>query len=201
MKKYFIDAALIIFSVLFALFINRLAEDNSLQKEKNIAKENVLEEIKSNYELFRSWAPMFFKVKSSLQDLVNGKNDSLYQRVVKDGFVNLDVLTNNQSLANGTISETAWEVTKDTGILKEFSFEEVKELTDIYETQKTVTDVTFGRIMTEWMNMKDKSIENADMVFLQNYYLFRELTAQGIYLEEKYKKFLIKEGRIPADQE
>ena len=46
--KPLFESALIIFSVLFALFVNRYAENQRTQEQKQIALGRIVEEMKSN---------------------------------------------------------------------------------------------------------------------------------------------------------
>ncbi|MEO0331670.1 MAG: hypothetical protein AAF223_08290 [Bacteroidota bacterium] len=50
-KRLLVESALIVFSVLFALFINRYAESQKLRQQKQVALERIVQEMKSNREL------------------------------------------------------------------------------------------------------------------------------------------------------
>ena len=55
MKKYIGEALLIIFSVLFALFINKLFDDFQTRKKKHIALEGIKKELYRNARVMDAW--------------------------------------------------------------------------------------------------------------------------------------------------
>ena len=48
LKKYFAEGLLIIFSVLFALFINKLFDDYKTNQKKTVAIESIQKELSQN---------------------------------------------------------------------------------------------------------------------------------------------------------
>ncbi len=54
-RKYIVDGVLIIFSVLFALFINKLFDDYQTRKRKEVAIKSIEKELYRNQEILNNW--------------------------------------------------------------------------------------------------------------------------------------------------
>ncbi len=54
MKKYLAEGLLIVFSVLFALFINKSFDDYKTRKQKDIVLESIQNELESNAKILKT---------------------------------------------------------------------------------------------------------------------------------------------------
>ncbi len=55
LKKYLADSILIVFSVLFALFINKVYDDHKTEQRKLIALESIQKELTRNNAILTEW--------------------------------------------------------------------------------------------------------------------------------------------------
>ena len=55
LKKYFLEGSLIVFSVLFALFINKLYSDYQTSQKKEVALESIKKELMRNDSILQNW--------------------------------------------------------------------------------------------------------------------------------------------------
>jgi len=76
-KKYLAEGLLIIFSVLFALLINKLFDDHKTNSKKEIAVESIIEELHHNAEIIKNWKERHIKIRDKISSIIEGKNDSL----------------------------------------------------------------------------------------------------------------------------
>jgi c-di-GMP-related signal transduction protein len=106
-KKYFLDGMLIVFSVLFTLFINKLAENVKISNDKKIALENVKNELQRNAAVLHEWIIIHKDVRNKISNLVEGKNDSLKTELLKFNYLNIGLLTDGRSLVSNNLSKTA----------------------------------------------------------------------------------------------
>ena len=76
-RRYFGESLLIVFSVLFALFINRLSADYQVNKKKKVALQSITQELYRNEAIIKDWKIKHIKIRNNLTDVLSGKNDSL----------------------------------------------------------------------------------------------------------------------------
>ena len=136
LKKYFAESSLIVFSVLFALFINKLFDDYKTNEKKTTALESIEKELSGNSAILSDWKEHHIKIRTQITEIVEGRNDSIKTELLKYKFLNIGVLTNNKSLIDDILTNTAWESAKSTGIISEFDFETIQKLTHVYSMQE-----------------------------------------------------------------
>lgn len=187
MKKYIIEAVLIIFSVLFALFINKLFESYKTNNEKKIALESIFKEIERNSEILGNWNEHHVKIHGRITSVIKGTNDSLRMKLLKYPSFNIDVLTENKSFIKEILTNTAWETAKSTGIIAEFDFETTQKLTEVYAMQDMVMNKTVDNILEYLFDPKSRDIKDVDNVLIQFHLLFREIIGQEETLTACYQ--------------
>lgn len=184
-KKYLGEGLLIVFSVLFALFINKAFEDYKTNQKKNIAKESIKKELYRNQAILNKWKEKHLAILSLLEN----QSDSLIAELKKYDYLNLNVLTNNKGLIDAILTNTAWESAKTTGIISEFDYETIQILTLVYDVQEIMTERTIMKIMDCYYDTESHNMENLDKTLVQFQLRFSELTGQ-----EKSMIFLYKEA-------
>ena len=187
LKKHITDGLLIVFSVLFALTINRITENYQTEKKKDIALENIKKELNKNSEIIKEWKTKHIKIGEILNNIIEGKNDSLKSKLIKNNFLDLRLLTNNEGLINSLLTNTAWETAKSTGIISEFDFETTQQLTNVYSLQKIITDRTIMKILDYYFNTEAHKKENIDAILIQFHLRFRELIGQEYSMVNLYE--------------
>ncbi|EDP69588.1 hypothetical protein FBALC1_05368 [Flavobacteriales bacterium ALC-1] len=187
-KKYIAEGILIVFSVLFALFINKLFDDYKTNVKKTIAIESIQKELYKNSEIIANWKEKHIKIRNRITQIVEGKNDSLKTELLKYDFLNLGVLTNNQSLIDDILTNTAWESAKTTGIISEFNFETTQKLTHVYSMQEVLTERTITKILDYYFDTDAHNMEDIDQILVQFQLRFWELTGQEELMVNLYKE-------------
>ncbi|MCG2432122.1 hypothetical protein [Aequorivita xiaoshiensis] len=192
LKKYFAEGLLIIFSVLFALFINKLFDDYKTNQKKTVAIESIQKELSQNSKILVNWKEKHMEIRNRITEIIEGQNDSLKTELLKYEFLNLGVLTNNESLIDAILTNTAWESAKSTGIISEFDFESTQKLTHIYSMQEVLTERTIAKILDYYFDTNAHNMENIDQILIQFQLRFWELTGQEELMDNLYKEAIKK---------
>lgn len=187
-KKYLLEGALIIFSVLFALFINKLFDDYQINQKKNIALKSIEKELYRNQNILQSWKTKHTAIRNRISGIIEGKNDSLKTELKKYNYLNLGILTDNESLIDAVLTNTAWESAKSTGIISEFDFETTQRLTHVYSMQEVLTGRTIAKILDYYFDTNAHDLKNIDAILIQFQLRFWELTGQETLLVNLYEK-------------
>ena len=187
-KNYLVEGLLIVFSVLFALFITKLYEDSKIQNKKEIALESIEKELYQNQSIIRHWKEKHVAIRNRISDLIEGRNDSLKQEMAKLSYLNLGLLTNNESLVDAILTTTAWESSKASGIIAEFDFATTQKLTHVYSLQEVLMDRTLSKILDYYFDTQSHDMEQLEKILIQFQLRFWELTGQEVLLEQMYQE-------------
>lgn len=177
-KKYLGEGMLIVFSVLFALFINKSFEDYKVRQTKAIAKESIIKELLANQSILAKWKTRHNAIKERISLMINGQGDSLKAELRKNNYLNLGVLTDDEALIDAILTNTAWESAKATGIITEFDFETIRQLTLVYDVQNIIMDKTVMGILDCLFEPQTNDLGNLDRTLVQLRLRFQELTGQ-----------------------
>jgi hypothetical protein len=188
LKKYLIDGVLIVFSVLFALFINNLAENIKVNKQKRVAIKSIQKELERNAEIMKSWHPRHKATMEKINDILEGRNDSLKNEFFKYQFLNLSLLTEDESLMDAFLTSTAWETAKATQIISEFDFETTQHLTFVYRMQKVITEKSMMKILDYYFDREAHNLEQLEPTLIQFQLRFSELVGQEAVIQDFYEE-------------
>ncbi|MDE5421347.1 hypothetical protein L3073_03930 [Ancylomarina sp. DW003] len=177
-KKYILDGLLIVFSVLFALFINNIAETIKKNNKKKIAIENIRKEIIGNLEILENCSVYHVEVRKTINSIIKGENDSLKEKLLSKTHLELGLLTGGKPVLSSIISKTAWETAKTTGIISEFGFLRTKKLTEVYALQDMLMDKTLLKLLDYLYDPHAHDMANIDSTLIQLQLRFRELAGQ-----------------------
>lgn len=192
MKKYLAEGFLIVFSVLFALFINKLFDDYKTMQKKEVAIESIKKELSRNALIVKDWKTRHDIIRDRLVSINNGDNDSIISELLKKKFFDLGIITNYESLIDNTLTKTAWESAKSTGILAEFEFETIEILTQVYTLQDLVTDKTIGELLDFYFETSTHDMDKLEQTLIQFQLRFWELTGQEDLLIYIYSEYIDK---------
>ncbi len=190
-KKYVAESLLIIFSVLFALFINKLFDDHKTEQRKLIALESIQKELSRNNDILSEWKTHHIAIRDRIKALVQEQNDSLKEVLSASNYLDLGLLTDQQPLINDILSNTAWESAKTTGIIEAFNFEQIELLTKVYTMQETLTNKTLMNILDLYFSADTHSMKNLDTTLILFQLYFWELTGQEELMNYLYGEALI----------
>lgn len=140
--------------------------------------ESIQKELYRNSEILSDWKEHHIKIRNRITDIVNGKNDSLKTELLKYEFLNIGVLTNNKSLIDDILTNTASESAKSTGIISEFDFETTQKLTHVYSMQEMLSERTMANITHFFFDTNAHNMKNIDQTLIQFQLRFLELTGQ-----------------------
>ncbi|MBS2214007.1 hypothetical protein KEM09_21540 [Carboxylicivirga mesophila] len=188
LKKYIGEGLLIVFSVLFALFINQSFDDYRTHQKKTIAQESILKELRANQAILANWQVKHTAIKQRLTSVIEGQADSLKSELQQYDYLNLGVLTNNEVLIDAFLTNTAWESARATGIITEFDFETIQQLTLVYDLQAIILDRTTIQLLDYLFAAESNDITKLDRTLVQLQLRLRELTGQEISLSGLYKE-------------
>jgi hypothetical protein len=191
-KDYFLEGILIIFSVLFALFINNYSETLKTQRQKELALNRISKELEKNSKILAEWIPHHEKIYRRLYKSSSEKNYSLKNVLMQYDYFSFDVLSDNQRLFHALPSHTTWETAKATGMITEFDFELVEELTKTYALQDLVVNHTLQDVTQILLNQNTHDMKKLDANLRQLEIRFSELTGQERNLEKNYYSALVK---------
>ena len=189
-RRYFGEGSLIIFSVLFALFINKGFESYQTHRQKRVALESIRKELYRNQAIMVRWKDKHLAIRDRITDLTNGRNDSLKSELARYDYLNLGLLTDDESLIDAFLTNTAWESARSTGIIAEFDFATTQKLTQVYQMQQVLTDRTLGQILDFYFNTSAHDMANLDQVLIQFELRFWELAGQEQLIVTMYDEAL-----------
>lgn len=182
------DSLLIVFSVLFALFINRLAESNDTENQKETALSGIRSELYRNSAITEIWRENHSQILNRLDGLKSGKSDSLMKVIAQKDYLDLGLLTNQQSLIEAVLSDTAWESAKSTGIIAEFDFETTQKRTNVYKMQKVLMDDSVRSIQNLYFSREAHDMDDVDGTLFQLHLRINELVGQEALMETLYEE-------------
>ncbi len=185
-RDHIIQAILIFASVYFAFYINKQSDNHKINKRKAYALESIKKELKQNSEVIDIWHENHLQIYNRIEDMAEGRNDSLKTELLKLDFLNMGVLTNNESLVNEILTNTAWKTAMATGIISEFDFETIQTLTYVYSMQEVLMDKTITKILDFYFDMEAHNMENLNSILIQYQLRFGELTGQEYLLKYLY---------------
>ena len=182
LKKYIIDGLLIVFSVLFALAINKLAENYQTKKRKNIALNSIKMELKNNSKIIKEWNQTHQEIKQKLDEILAGKNDSLNSKIIEGNRLHFETLT-SKPFINSLMSNTAWKTAQTTGIISEFDFETIQKLTFVYNLQNIITEKSSMKIIEMLYDRRIMKIDEKNTLLIELNTRISDLVGQEQGLE------------------
>ncbi|HCI71037.1 MAG TPA: hypothetical protein DHV30_10755 [Balneola sp.] len=110
--------------------------------------------------------------------------------LLKFNYLNLGILTDNESLIDAILIDTAWESARSTGIVSEFDFETTQKLTLVYSMQDVLTDRTIAKILDYYFDTNSHDMKNLERILVQFQLRFWELTGQEELMMTVYQDAL-----------
>lgn len=146
LKKYLGEGLIIVFSVLFALFINKTYEDAKTNRDKNNAIKQIKAELLNNQKILDDWMADHSAILENLTNLIESKNDSFHILAEKKSYLPIQVLLDNKNLMEKPLSNSAWSSAKSIGIISEFDFKTLQNISETYELQQFIMDASIEKI-------------------------------------------------------
>ena len=191
MGKPLFESALIVFSVLLALFVNRYAENQRTQEQKQVALERIAEEMKSNRIIIENALRIHKRTINNLQTALIDENNALRMYLKDRKYLDSDgfeLLMNGESFYARFPSNTAWDAAKVTGIVTEFDYEIVEALTDVYDIQTYFVEKSIPTVtQTFFSPMPDQKEDVINALLLQTSNLTNQEETVLILIDEALK--------------
>ncbi len=190
-KKLLLESALIVFSVLLALFINRTAENIKIRNQKRAALEKIYKEVYNNNAITQEWQARHQVFLGRIKKIVSDKNDTLRTVLLQREYIDIDLITNGKGMASNLMSSTAWDAAKSTQIISEFDYETVEVLTTLYQSQAITIDALNKLVELYYDNSVYSNEEGFQKFMLKFQLYFTELLIQERNLiQQRYKEAL-----------
>ena len=165
------ESALIVFSVLLALYVNRWAENQRTEEQKQIALERIVQEMKSNQELISDVVQVHKVAVANLQKASTDENDSLRIYLARQNAFDqkaISFITEGSPFYPRFPSSTSWNAAKSTAIIAEFDYEIVEALTDVYDAQEIFAKETFLYIVQTFYNpLPDDELDTINVLLIR----------------------------------
>ena len=147
------------FSVLFALFIDRMATNAKTNELKKTALNRIHNELSENQKLFEQLINRHDTIIQNLNAATLNENDSLSRRIATDGYLNWRLLANGKSLFPSYPSKTSWEAAKSTGIISEFDYQTIEAFEGIYTLQELIVNTTLQKTIDDLFDIDRSQID------------------------------------------
>lgn len=179
-----LEGGLIVFSVLFALFIDRIAEDAKTGRQKKAALARIHDELQRNDTLLGELIQLHDVVIKNLNAAVANGSDTIRRRIARDGYLDYRLLANGRSLFPRYPSGTAWEAAKSTTIIAEFDYLTIEACAAVYTAQDVIVNRTLVKIADELFEI-DNTQPDKKLIKLR-------LEFEEILAQEKTLKYIMK---------
>lgn len=177
LRSYITQGLLIVFSVLFALFVGKMAESNKINKQKRHLVESLRKEMKTNKETIERWLP---KQKIILKSIEDTNSENIYDE------------GNDDFIFDAFLRKSAWETTKITGIVSELDIESLQKLSDVYIMQEVISNETIKEVTKVSFDEKYQKPENLNDAVIKLKISLEALILQEEVLLELYDRALEK---------
>jgi hypothetical protein len=156
--KLLVQSGLIVFSVLFALFIDRIAANIKTNEQKNAALARIQMELSENEKLIGKMISLHDEVIQRLNAAIKDPNDTIILTIAAEGYLDYRLLARGESLFPRYPSRTAWDAARSTGIVSEFDYEILEACEGAYGTQEMIVGNTLPKIVDDLFELDSSHI-------------------------------------------
>ncbi len=187
LKKYFGEGLLIVFSVLFALFINKTYEDAKTNRYKNNAINQIKAELLDNQKVLEEWMADHNAILENLNKLIGSKDDNIQLFTENKNYLPVQIILDNKNLTNKPLSNSAWSSAQSIGIIAEFDFSTLQNINETYELQQLIIETSIEKI-AERLFLRSNDVENIKDLLIELRLRFLNLRGQEIRLKDLYRE-------------
>jgi hypothetical protein len=156
-KEYLGESALIVFSVLLALFltefINNLHEKTQTKQLLNGIKDELIKNEAKEKEQYAYEQQVLSRIDSALKD------PAFQKKIISDGYFHLKYLA-PEGVIYRDLDKVAWQVAQSQNIIIKINFKLVERLTDIYDNQARIDKVE-DEVAKVLLSYDSRNINNA----------------------------------------
>lgn len=197
LARYALEAILIVFSVLLALFLDNVLED---RRETRLIDEllgHVTDEMKSNLAIVEEWLPYHRAVIDEI-DRYLASDDLRHSLLTADGIDYGRLM--EKGLIQDFYSNSSWRLAQQSEITSRIEFHVSYAISKAYLSQQNV-NVTLKRVSDFAFERQTQDPDQlvTSLRILRN--LLQELSGQQGVLQSNYREALVAVDRIYADRE
>ncbi len=186
LTRYALEAALIVFSVLLALFLDQVIEERRENRTIDEIVGHVAGEMQNNLDIINEWLPYHQEVAAKLDRHL--ASDELMTALLADGGINyFDILP--RGVIQDFYSESSWQLAQQSEMTARLDFEVTNAMSKAYHSQAMVS-ATLQRMSDFFFDratMDPEQLEHS-LTILRN--LMRELAGQEAVLRQLYEDAL-----------
>ena len=194
--KLVFESALIIFSVLLALFLNEYRGQLKDNEQKSLALQMVEAELKFNLETINEW-------RSYHDEVLKNLNHALQSKPLKSSLFTENGLIEEALMPKGVVQrlldDGAWQTLKASSVASKIDFNTIFTLSKLYKAQAKGVELTLNNILTiiSSRDALEKKNQRNTLLLLRNN--VKEIVAQEVFLTVMYKQALSEIARQNHD--
>ena len=195
LAHYVLEATLIVFSVMLALFLDSVLEDRREERTINELAGHIADEITSNLAIVDEWLPYHRAVIDEIDRYLDSE-ELLRSLLTADGIDYRRLM--EKGLIQDFYSSSSWQLAQQSEITSRIEFDVSYAIAQAYLSQQNVnatlkrfSDFVFER------QMQDPDQLVVSLRILRN--LFQELSGQQAVLQQKYREALKAVDGLVAD--
>lgn len=168
LKEYLGESALIIFSVLLALFLTEVVNKLHEKQQTNELKENIKAELIKNKVAEEQQYVYQQGILNRIDSALNSV--AIQQQLLADGRFNLKYLAPSGVIYHD-LSRVAWQVAQSQNITTKIDFKLVEKLTNIYEQQDRIDKLEdkVGNLLLSYESRNPANIRQTLILLRDNY--------------------------------
>jgi hypothetical protein len=188
-KEYVEESALIIFSVVLALFLSQLLQKIHENQQTREVVHELREELVSNRKAeeiqLRYHLQVLKNIDSSLAD------PAIAQQFINNGALNLKIIAPEGVLCRD-LNDVAWQVAKENNIFAKLNLRTYSLLTTIYDNQERImkSEEEISKVLESWESRKPENLRTTLILLKDIYFGWAVDRAPGLLI--KYQEAIEK---------
>ena len=189
--KLVFESALIVFSVLLALFLNEYRGQLKENQQKELAMQMVTIELRANLETFKEWRPYHKEVLKNLNEALksDSSKNTLY---TENGLLRWSLMPSG--VVHKLVDNASWQTLKASSVSSTIDFNTMFTLSKLYKLQAHGVESTLNNILTIISSREslEKKNQRSTIMLLRN--AFDQLVSQETFIISKYEQAFIEIG-------
>lgn len=170
---------LIVFSVVLGILLSEKIDERKNEKEAALILSKLKSEINENQKLLEEWVPYHSEIVRSLDTLNN--DETFIQNFIEDESALFERVLHKGNLMSDFPSSDAWDIAKSHPLIVHFEYEELLNLSKIYNQLK-MTYEPVPKLIELFLSSEFNSEENAKLNLESFRIQLREITTREIQL-------------------
>ncbi|MEM1264158.1 MAG: hypothetical protein AAGH76_17295 [Pseudomonadota bacterium] len=195
LRSNVIEASLIVFSVLLALFLDNVMQDRQDARDVAELTRHIADEIQSNLTIVNKWLPYHRQVVAEIDSYI--ASDQLLESLITADGIDYGRLA-NKGLIQDFYSDSAWQLAQQSLLSSRIDFGVSSAITDAYLAQQNVNG-TLQRIVGFYSEREtyDPKQVRTSLRILRN--LVKDLAGQQTVLQHNCEAALAAIAAVGGD--